>query len=383
MDKFRTRLQVEGLDQRWLPSAVATGSTAAVATALMSSRTSISLGYAWPTSSETPASVTLTARVGGGAVATSALAAATPVGPTPTGSVKFYYDGAVVGTATLDGSGTARLTRPGPTPGRHPVMAEYQGDVNYAASTSGQAAISLNQTTDAVVDSTDWGYGDGNVGGTTAPTGGVASTAAAPPPAPPTSDTLTWDNFTKLAAPPADKPYAAFIGAKNDLKFSRQVTTTTIQDETYLSTAEARVKIKGDPAFKAVFNKAGSFIVRGKETDSLLAHEKLHLAIAEYVATKAAANFPETIGAGSGSVQGTKDQSQDAAALNKARAAALKDFNTKIATFRATWDKLNQQDQDAYDAETKHGVVADAQDDWAANYQAKADVILKAGGWTK
>jgi hypothetical protein len=63
-------------------------------------------------------------------------AVVTSAGPTPTGKVKFL-DGAVgIGSATLNGSGTAKLTRSTLTVGTHPITARYLGDAFSAKSTS-------------------------------------------------------------------------------------------------------------------------------------------------------------------------------------------------------------------------------------------------------
>lgn len=75
--------------------------------------------------------------VGGSLTATASLV---PSGSTaPTGSVQFTLDGVVVGTATINGSGTtytASQAIPITTAGAHTIGATYGGDSNYASSSA-------------------------------------------------------------------------------------------------------------------------------------------------------------------------------------------------------------------------------------------------------
>jgi hypothetical protein len=58
-------------------------------------------------------------------------------GGTPAGLVTFYDGGSVLGTASLDGSGTAVLTTAALTPSGHSISASYGGDANFVAANSG------------------------------------------------------------------------------------------------------------------------------------------------------------------------------------------------------------------------------------------------------
>ena len=68
--------------------------------------------------------------------------------PVPTGTVTFSATNTtpamVLGTATLDGTGTATLTAPAPTAGTYTVVASYGADTNYDVSTSAAATLTVN-----------------------------------------------------------------------------------------------------------------------------------------------------------------------------------------------------------------------------------------------
>jgi hypothetical protein len=55
---------------------------------------------------------------------------------TPTGQVKFTWNGYTIGLATLNGSGVATLTKSNLNSGSHPLMAVYMGDAVHLGSTS-------------------------------------------------------------------------------------------------------------------------------------------------------------------------------------------------------------------------------------------------------
>jgi hypothetical protein len=59
---------------------------------------------------------------------TAAVAATSPAGDTPGGSVVTFKEGdAVLGTSTLDGQGSAALTLPALPPGQHTLVASFAG----------------------------------------------------------------------------------------------------------------------------------------------------------------------------------------------------------------------------------------------------------------
>jgi len=57
-------------------------------------------------------------------------------GPLPTGTVQFFDGATSLGPATLDGTGTAALTLSTLTPGTHPIVATYSGDIDNVTSSS-------------------------------------------------------------------------------------------------------------------------------------------------------------------------------------------------------------------------------------------------------
>jgi len=66
----------------------------------------------------------------------------------PTGSISFVLDGAVAGTATLNGSGpnyTATLQIPITTSGSHTLAASYNGDNNYSSATSNPITLTTGK----------------------------------------------------------------------------------------------------------------------------------------------------------------------------------------------------------------------------------------------
>jgi hypothetical protein len=79
-----------------------------------------------PAASGTP--VTLTATVVGG-------------GGTPTGTVSFRDNGSVIGTVSLNGSGVAALVTSSLAAGSHSVIATYNGDTTFAASSSSPTTL--------------------------------------------------------------------------------------------------------------------------------------------------------------------------------------------------------------------------------------------------
>jgi len=72
--------------------------------------------------------------------------AATSAQPQPTGSVSYYSDGSLIGTASF-ASGTAVLTNPGTlAAGTHRITAAYGGDTNYSSASFGATHTVSDQT---------------------------------------------------------------------------------------------------------------------------------------------------------------------------------------------------------------------------------------------
>jgi hypothetical protein len=79
--------------------------------------------------------------VGDGATATATVRATD--GKTPHGSVTFAVDGAALGTADLDDSGSAAMALPTDARGHYRVTASYGGDGAYRGSVSGPASLDV------------------------------------------------------------------------------------------------------------------------------------------------------------------------------------------------------------------------------------------------
>jgi autotransporter-associated beta strand protein len=76
--------------------------------------------------------VTLTASVSGS-------------GPTPTGTVTFNEGLTILGTQTLDGTGSAAISTNGFSAGTHSITVAYSGDVSYQPSSSAPLALVVNK----------------------------------------------------------------------------------------------------------------------------------------------------------------------------------------------------------------------------------------------
>jgi hypothetical protein len=109
-----------------LAASASTQSLAATTTTLTASANTINVGQ----------SVTFTATV-----------APQSGSGTPTGSVNFLDGTTVIGSGTLNGSGVATYSTSSLTAGSQSISAGYQGDSNFAASTSGTVTVQVNAAT--------------------------------------------------------------------------------------------------------------------------------------------------------------------------------------------------------------------------------------------
>jgi len=76
-------------------------------------------------------------------------------GNTPTGTVDFYSDGVLLGTGTLDDSGTASVAVTGLTVGTHDIQAVYSGDGKFTSSSAYSYQVVADSTNQMVTDSTN------------------------------------------------------------------------------------------------------------------------------------------------------------------------------------------------------------------------------------
>lgn len=224
----------------------------------------------------------------------------------------------------------------------------------------------------------EYGDGDGSVDPNTPPPLSPPMAPPVPPAAPPTSDQLTWDHFEKVDKPKKNDHAAMtawFETTGEGTKLSGGAgTATTAGGKTTFTTSYEYKDVK----FVAVFSPKNSWVVKGKETDALLKHEKLHLRIAEYTAEKANANKPD-FKSGDKTATDPDKAKAIAAAKKEARDAVTK----QMTDYRAVWDKISRAVQEKYDADTDHGTIADKQTDWDTKYKEYVDKIAKDNGWAK
>jgi len=202
------------------------------------------------------------------------------------------------------------------------------------------------------------------------------------PPAPPTADTLTWDDFKEVDKSPDPKhpDRVAYTGWNDTIgEYETGKPTIIFGPQNGPFTAKVTLALKMAPSFTAVFDKAESWVVKGKQTPQLLEHERLHLRIAEYIAKKAELNFPANM-KGVGEAQGnTKDE----AARNAGDAAWDNDLVPRVNAFLAEWERIEKTITDLYDSktETDHGRNPDQQTKWERDWQQRVDAELTKQGW--
>jgi hypothetical protein len=88
--------------------------------------------------------VSLATVVGNTVTLTTTVSPTTAGGPTPTGTVSFFTNGALIGTATLQSNGTAVLTTTELEVGNNEITAFYSGNSLYTPSAPGSAAAFVN-----------------------------------------------------------------------------------------------------------------------------------------------------------------------------------------------------------------------------------------------
>jgi hypothetical protein len=204
------------------------------------------------------------------------------------------------------------------------------------------------------------------------------------PPAPPTADTLTWDDFQ-----PADQRRDANKKFDAETYYGRflaeqQVLTRTLKvvPQGGLVQATARATLVGKPNAGVTFDSTKSWVLTTLPDDeskaALLEHERLHLRIAEYIATKVAMNFPADM-----TGNGVATAADKAEAMKAARKNASEDLQTKrLAFVKTVWQPIDENVQEGrYDKETDHGSKPDEQANWARAWQAFVDDELQKQGW--
>jgi hypothetical protein len=79
------------------------------------------------------------------------VATVTGSGPNPTGTVTLYDSGTVLGTAPLNGSGTAELTTTGLALNGNSVSARYSGDASNLGASSGVTSVTVSRAATRIV----------------------------------------------------------------------------------------------------------------------------------------------------------------------------------------------------------------------------------------
>jgi hypothetical protein len=129
------------ISARYLGDPNDVGSTSATQTQVVQNTTTTALASS-PNPTPAGQNVTFTATV-----------TRSPGSGTPTGTVQFYDGTALLGTANLNGSGTATFATNKLAPGSHAITAQYLGDPNDAGSTSAPLTQVIQTSTKTVLTS--------------------------------------------------------------------------------------------------------------------------------------------------------------------------------------------------------------------------------------
>jgi hypothetical protein len=138
---------------------------------------------------------------------------------------------------------------------------------------------------------------------------------------------ITWDDFK--GKPNTSVPYYANTDYMIDMGFSSIDSKATIHVGCY-------------------FDRDKSWVIKSKERDSLLMHEKTHFAIAELFARKARKIFTDTV-------------------------MHASDVNNIISSVNRRIMKEHREYQDEYDNETKHSVITAKQIEWMKKVYKELD----------
>ena len=208
-----------------------------------------------------------------------------------------------------------------------------------------------------------------------------------PPPVPkveplPTADTLAWKHYKviKLSERPAAYATANAITAyKLDPVISSKYESAFAGRQGTDRIVTTKILAINSSIFKPVFSLSEAWVtddvkLADDEGKILLEHERLHLRMAEYIATKAAANFPER------AYKNLTARTVVAATVAEVKAAAKVDMDLVadqfIDDYQKKWKYINLVIQRKYDAETKSGTDPDKQAKWQERYKEYADETM-------
>lgn len=181
--------------------------------------------------------VTLTARVSGN-------------GGQPAGSVTFYADGAGIGSANLDATGTATLAYAGLAAGTHSLSASYAGDVNDAPS----ASASISQTIGTIPTITSLGT---SASASTPPQAVLVATVLAASGTPPTGTVVFSVGSTVLGEAPLDPAGVATL-TPNLATGTYSIVAVYSGDALHTASTSQAVSINGTPSGFSITVTPGS-----------------------------------------------------------------------------------------------------------------------------
>jgi hypothetical protein len=177
----------------------------------------------------------------------------------PTGSVAFQDaeapgDPATLGTATLS-AGTATFVYSGLSVGNHYIVANYEGDSNFIASTSASVtqAVSMAQTSTSLRSSTD----------PSSPGGSVTFTATVTPATSgvPTGTVVFCDNGTQLVSQPLDAMGSATFTTSSLSTAAHSIGATYSGDSNFAGSASSGLT-------QIVGNSTAPFVLSSSATSS-------------------------------------------------------------------------------------------------------------------
>jgi RHS repeat-associated protein len=181
----------------------------------------------------------------------------------------------------------------------------------------------------------------------------------------PTSSDLNWDYYNKVEK----GKYEAETAYSYDSDVTQSDPVTSDMRKCEKDIAKSTITVKKGSKFFVTFDKKRSYVEKGKETDALLQHEKLHLSIAEYTAQLATENIKEIEGKG----EATEDNIKMAVA--KAEAAAKRAFQKSLDKYYNKWVQFNKEVEHKYEDDTDHSRKPGPQKDWNDNWKEKVDAL--------
>jgi hypothetical protein len=204
-------------------------------------------------------------------------------------------------------------------------------------------------------------------------------------PAPPTAETLDWEHFQELDQRPDPKEEAdakTFYNSSLGDKLQLQARTLQVVPQGGLVQATARATLVGPLNPSVTFDSTKSWVLATLKDDAskaaLLEHERLHLRIGEYIATKVALNFPADMTGNGVAMAANRRQAE-----RDAQKQALQDLDAKLKAFYGVWQSIDGEkiQTGRYDPETVYGTVPEQQARWARDWQVFVDDELQKQGW--